>query len=126
MEEFRVPDTEMVIEKGTMLMFSISGLQYDSNNYDEPEKFNPDRCGMDTTADKSLHGSRFLAFGDGPRTCIGMRLALLQTRLAICLLLRKFKFELADEHLAKPLQWSPNAVVKKPINGIHLKVTARE
>lgn len=67
----------------------------------------------------------FLAFGDGPRICIGLRLAKLQTKLAICLLLQRFKFELSDEHKNTPLKYKSSTIIKSPTNGINLKVTQR-
>lgn len=37
---YKIPNTDIVFEEGTSIMFSISALQMDKNYYNEPEKFN--------------------------------------------------------------------------------------
>ena len=39
----------------------------------------------------------FLPFGQGPRQCIGMRLALQEIKMAAADLIRKFRFTATDE-----------------------------
>ena len=44
-----------------------------------PEKFDPDNFSPENKADRSPY--TFLAFGQGPRNCVGMRFALLQVKI---------------------------------------------
>lgn len=67
----------------------------------------------------------YYAFGDGPRNCIGMRLGKLQTKIGLCLLLRKFAFEFDDKHGSNAFKLDPRGIIRIPVNGLNLKVNAR-
>lgn len=119
-KEYKIPDSNIVIEKGTMVMFSATGLHYDPKYYDEPKKFKPERYSDTHKSDKSFIERPNLAFGDGPRNCLGMRMGKLQSKIGVVLLLQKFRFELADEHKNTELKFNPVSFVLVPINGINL------
>lgn len=68
-EDYNIPDTDIVIEKGTRVMISILGLHHDSEYFSDPEKFDPERF-----SEENKNGIRpytYLPFGDGPRNCLG-------------------------------------------------------
>ena len=47
--------------------------------YPDPEVFNPDNFSAENKSSRSPYS--FLAFGQGPRNCVGMRFALLQVEI---------------------------------------------
>lgn len=65
--DYKVPDHDLVIEKGTPVYISLTGLHYDPKYYDEPEKYKPERF----SSDDSINSFTWMPFGEGPRTCIG-------------------------------------------------------
>lgn len=68
-KNYKVPDSDLVIEKGTPINISVFGLQRDEKYYPDPDKFDPDRF---TEEQKSArHHYTYLPFGEGPRVCIG-------------------------------------------------------
>ncbi|XP_061396362.1 probable cytochrome P450 28d1 [Musca vetustissima] len=96
--QFRNKDGSILcLEKGDSLIIPIYALHHDNEYYDEPHKFKPERFlnengGCDVKHYRD-HGV-FLGFGDGPRTCLGMRFALVQCKAAISSLVKTFHIKL--------------------------------
>ena len=81
---------EINIPKGIAVVGPIYAIHHDPKICPEPEKFNPYRF---TPEEKAKHGlCDWMPFGVGPRHCIAMRLALLEVKVAVAYLVRKYKF----------------------------------
>lgn len=65
MQNYKIPGTNHVIEKGTEVFISVLGLQRDEKYYEEPDKFNPDRSSADNLGEKNHLNRPFYTFGDG-------------------------------------------------------------
>lgn len=93
-EPFELTDynnQKLTVEKGTPIYIPTHSIQHDEEHYANPDTFDPDRFsaengGLKKYKDKGV----FLAFGDGPRICIGMRYGALQVKVAIVELVRNF------------------------------------
>lgn len=66
---YRIPDTDLVIEKETPIFVSVWGMHSDPEYFPEPEKFIPER--FDKAKIQARPEYSYLPFGDGPRICIG-------------------------------------------------------
>lgn len=57
------------IEKGSLVSYSLVGIQHDPNYFPNPENFDPERF-SDENRHNILAGT-YVGFGVGPRNCIG-------------------------------------------------------
>lgn len=68
-KDFKIPGTDVVIEKGISIMIPALGLHRDPEYFPNPMKFDPERF---SEPNKGInHPYTYLPFGEGPRNCIG-------------------------------------------------------
>lgn len=104
-----------------MCFIPIYSIQRDPLHYPNPEKFDPDRFSEDKVAKR--HPFLFLPFGEGPRICIGMRFGLMQIRLALIAILRKYKVSHTEKTPSKP-KFKPTGQTLIMDGGVWMKVEA--
>ncbi|XP_033751854.1 cytochrome P450 3A8-like [Pecten maximus] len=86
------------IPAGMNISIPIYCIHHDPDNWEDPEKFIPERF-----ADKDKHDPlTFLPFGYGPRTCIGMRLAQMEMKMSLAKVIRNFRFSVCSETKVPP------------------------
>ncbi|KAB0794253.1 hypothetical protein PPYR_13873 [Photinus pyralis] len=83
------------LEEGDLVWFPMYALHRDPKYYPEPERFDPERF-SDENKSKIVPYSYF-PFGVGPRSCIGNRFALLETKLLFFILLSKFELTVVEK-----------------------------
>ncbi|XP_066257469.1 probable cytochrome P450 6a13 [Euwallacea similis] len=91
-KSYKIPDTDIIIEKGTRVHIPVIGFQWDPKYYPNPEEYNPENFCPEKIA--SRPDFTWIPFGEGPRQCTGMRFGLMQTKIGIVALLSKFNFTL--------------------------------
>ncbi|XP_035824431.1 cytochrome P450 3A29 [Aplysia californica] len=84
----------VTIPKGSCVFVRINRILRDPEYWSEPDKFNPDRFAPDV--EHKAGAVAYLAFGFGPRICIGKRLAILELKVALSQLLSNFRFVQTD------------------------------
>lgn len=67
--DYRIPGTDVVIEKGTPVYVPMMGLHYDEKFFPDPHKFDPERWSDENKT--RIPSYAFIPFGAGPRVCIG-------------------------------------------------------
>lgn len=114
--------TGHVIPRGSHVILPTWNVLHDSNLWVDPYKFDPDRF-IDRPDGGAVLASA-LSFGIGPRECIGKRLALLELKVALSKLIRRFKFSVCSEtHV--PLKVKVPLVSLMPEHDIVLRIDLR-
>ncbi|XP_073813619.1 cytochrome P450 6A1-like [Musca autumnalis] len=122
LNDYVVPDhPEYVIPKGTLLFIPVLGIHFDPEFYPNPDEFDPER--FSSEAVKQRDSVEFLGFGDGPRTCIGMRFGKMQSRLGLAIVIRHFRFTVCSR-TDIPMQINPESLVWSPKHDLYLNVEA--
>nr|ANU06248.1 CypT [Primula vulgaris] len=90
------------ILRGTELLIPIVGIHHDLEIWSqEATEFNPSRFAPGVSK-ATKHPTAFMPFGLGNRRCVGQNLAILQTKLAIAMILKRFSFNLAPSYEHAP------------------------
>ncbi|GIX80218.1 cytochrome P450 4C1 [Caerostris extrusa] len=79
---------DIVIPKGTTINCHITSHHRNPETFPNPEVFDPDRFSPDNVLDR--HPFAFIPFSAGPRNCIGQKFALLEEKVVISNILRRF------------------------------------
>jgi len=70
-DDYKIPDTDMVIKKDMPIYMSMLGLHHDSKYFPDPDKFDPERFSVENK--RNIPSCVYLPFGEGPHKCIGER-----------------------------------------------------
>ncbi|XP_005875063.1 PREDICTED: thromboxane-A synthase isoform X1 [Myotis brandtii] len=109
------------IPAGTVVEMAVGALHHDPEHWPRPEAFDPER--FTAEAQRCRRPFTYLPFGAGPRSCLGVRLGLLEVKLTLLHLLSKFRFEVCPETQV-PLQLESKSALS-PKNGVYIKVVSR-
>ncbi|WP_435065033.1 cytochrome P450 [Halobaculum sp. EA56] len=111
---YRVPE-------GTPLAISQWIVHRDPDHYDDPLEFRPERWTEEF--ESGLHPLAYFPFSSGPRRCVGDRFALLEAKLILATLLRRFAFEVVDPvDLESSLEAS---ITTRPTRPVRMRVHER-
>uniref|UniRef100_A0AAR5Q4F4 Cytochrome P450 n=1 Tax=Dendroctonus ponderosae TaxID=77166 RepID=A0AAR5Q4F4_DENPD len=92
---YRIPNSNVTIEKGTLVMVTNLGIHYDPEYYPDPMRFDPERFTSENKAKRPF--CSFMPFGEGQRSCVGKLLGILQSKVGLISILRNFKVTLSEK-----------------------------
>lgn len=121
-KDYKIPGHDIMITKDQMTWINAVAIHFNPKYYENPDEFNPDHFTKEVKADRNPYA--FLPFGQGPRACIGMRFALLEAKLALANMVRKFTL-LPSEKTKEPLELDPQSGIAYPKNGLYIKLEKR-
>ncbi|XP_051154870.1 uncharacterized protein LOC127277625 [Leptopilina boulardi] len=115
LEDYKIPGTEIVLEKGTVVYVALNGIQEDPRFFKDPLKYDPDRFSEERKGD--IVSCSYLPFGEGPRACIGERVGMLQTTVGLATILRDYEVSLNPKC---KYELDPRAIFIQPLDGVKL------
>lgn len=125
-KDYQIANSDAVLPKGTSVFIPILGYHRDPEIYENPMRFKPERFVDSPSGGGNSKGLFYLPFGDGPRNCIGMRMAKVVTKLGLAVMLAKFKFEFMDEEMMeKEIEFTPNLFLLTPPDDLKFKISRR-
>ena len=110
------------VKPGMSIWISPAGIHRDPNYYENPNVFDPDRY---YSKKVSINDVSNMAFGIGPRSCIGNRFAILETKILFFFLLSKFTL-VPNEKTCIPLKYSKKNLTLVAEGGFWLAMKSRE
>ncbi|XP_015181295.1 PREDICTED: probable cytochrome P450 6a14 [Polistes dominula] len=122
LKDIELPDSNVVVPKGTPVIIPLLGLHNDPEFYPEPEKFIPERFTEENI--RTRHQYTYLPFGEGPRICIGMRFALVQTKVVLTNALQKFTYSPGPK-TPKKIKFLPGSLTLNTEGGLYLQIQPR-
>jgi cytochrome P450 len=84
-----------VIPEETQIVLHTYSIQRDSQNFHSPETFLPERWSSTDAPTGAHNPAAFVPFSHGPANCAGKNLALMEMRMVLCWVLRRFRFSRA-------------------------------
>ncbi|CAH0595508.1 unnamed protein product [Chrysodeixis includens] len=122
LEDYVFP-SGLKVEKGMRVHLPLYQLHYNPDYFPDPKEYRPERFYGEEKQNIIPH--TYMPFGDGPRTCLGMRFARMQMAAGLITLLKKYRVELAPG-MSKTLKFDPKSVVTQPTESIRLNFIERE
>ncbi|KAB0790862.1 hypothetical protein PPYR_14949 [Photinus pyralis] len=112
-ENYVVPETGLLIEKGTPIVIAQYGLHYNSTFFHNPDRFEPERFNRANLS--NIKPCTYLPFGDGLRNCIGQMFGLLIVKIGIIQILRNYEV-IMNEKSVEPVILSPFPIIQAKYN----------
>ncbi|CAG2177168.1 unnamed protein product, partial [Oppiella nova] len=109
--DYKLDKTGITIQKGQQIEIPVYAIHTCKENYPNPFQFNPDRFMPENR--HNMKPYTYLPFGAGPRSCIGMRFALLEAKLALAHIIRRFNF-IKTQNTDVPLQYKRTYRITTP------------
>lgn len=121
-KDYVIPGTNVLIDKGIIIMIPTIAIHYDPRYYPEPDKFIPERFSLESKVTRP--NGTYLPFGNGPRFCVGKLFAQMEMKVAVINVVSNYRLDRSPK-TEIPLQFTNGSVFLMAKNGVWLKLEKR-
>ncbi|CAL8086120.1 unnamed protein product [Orchesella dallaii] len=121
-KEYHDPESGLRVPKDGLVVAPLLSLHNDPQYFEHPDKFYPEHFNPENKAKRNPYS--YMPFGMGPRNCMGMRFALVQTKSAIARLVYNFHLE-TTPNTPLPMRAKTMGFAIQPPDNLELKLTPR-
>ncbi|KRT81795.1 cytochrome P450, partial [Oryctes borbonicus] len=120
-KDYQIPNTDIILKKGTNVYISTIGMHMDPKYFPEPHKFDPGRFTPENK--RNIEPFTYLPIGAGPRICIGARYGFTTIKVGVIHLIKNFEVSTCSGTPEKIEYVSSFVLVpSKPINVVFTKI----
>ncbi|KAH8312624.1 hypothetical protein KR044_011733 [Drosophila immigrans] len=142
-QDYQLPDSKLVVKKGTPILISLLGMHRDEEYFPQPLSYQPERFSDEI---RNYTPAAYMPFGEGPRHCIGnyiyfiynemilnnnfyfkfslaARMGKMNVKLAVAKILTNFNLETRLEK--REIDFTVNGVPLLPKGGVPVKLTKK-
>ncbi|XP_071954423.1 cytochrome P450 4C1-like [Antedon mediterranea] len=111
-----------LVPKNVFLIVSLDAIHHNSKHWKDPTVFNPDRFLPENCANRRPFA--YVPFSAGKRNCIGQRFAMMELKVVLSTLYRRFNLKSLQngDEQTRPV----SELVVRPQNGLYVSVTKRD
>ncbi|EDV44045.1 uncharacterized protein Dana_GF16231 [Drosophila ananassae] len=120
-QDYPVPDSKLVIRKGTPIVISLIGMHRDADNFPDPLSYQPERYLEES---KSFNQAAYMPFGEGPRHCIGARMGKVNVKLALAKVLSNFNVDISPEK--REIEFGPHGITLMAEGGVPVRISRKQ
>lgn len=96
---------QIILPPQMELYISPLAIHHDPHIWGEDvHQFKPERFAEGVAKATKNTAAAFLPFGFGPRTCVGLNFAIIETKIALSMILQRFTFTLSPTYVHSPVQ----------------------
>ena len=108
------------VKPGMEIVIPVWAMHRDPEYWPDPEVFDPDRFSEERK--KDITKMTFLPFGEGPRMCVGMRMAMVQIKSCLASLLNNYRLELSPK-TQHPIKLLPTNFLSTVVGGLWVYIS---
>ncbi|CAD6991883.1 unnamed protein product [Ceratitis capitata] len=118
-QDYTLPGTKHVIEKGTPIVIPLLGIHRDAEHFPNPMTYDPDRF---SPANANYSDHAYMPFGAGPRQCIALRMGKINSKLGLVKILQNFNVEIMSK---REIIIDNHSVGIQPKGGVKIRISKK-